>query len=286
MAVGQLPVRVFVISLESAIERRQHMTDVLSKIGITAEFFPAVDGRRLTTEQRNRYSSSLARRIYGCDMNDSEIGCYLSHDAIYEKMIRENIETALILEDDIDCVRDLKMVIDDLMAQDSWQLVRLMSSRGRVVAPRTSRDYGATLGKIGQRDLCRIDRGILGSCAYLIRMQAAEAMHQYGRSIFMPIDQTLDRFWENGIVPLVLRPMPVWHRNDLQSDIGERGRLAGPEPDWRELLQRRVQRLLDAINKRVFWLSYSQPTVGAPLSLLGWRSARLALSALAVTPLA
>jgi hypothetical protein len=77
------------------------------------------------------------------------------------------------------------------------------------------------------------------------------------RHIFMPIDQTMDRYWENGIAPYVLRPLPVWHEGVLPSEIGKRGRAAAAPPGKLDLLTRRAQRLIDGLNKRLFWLTYS-----------------------------
>src|SRR5262245_33796044 len=107
--------QVFVISLDRAVERREHMTSLISRLGLVPQFVSAVDGRRLTAEQRARYSSERAKRIYGCEMSDNEIGCYLSHLSIYSKMVEHRISAALILEDDISCVSDLKPIIDEVM---------------------------------------------------------------------------------------------------------------------------------------------------------------------------
>ena len=49
-------------------------------------------------------------------------------------------------------------------------------------------------------------------------------MLTYGRRISRPIDQTLDRYWENGIVPYVVRPFPVRQHPAFKSEIGVRGK--------------------------------------------------------------
>jgi len=96
----------------------------------------------------------------------------------------------------------------------------------------------------------------------------------------MPIDQTLDRFWENGIVPYVLRPMPVWHEDLFESEIGQRGRTLTAAPAKKNVRRRRVQRMMDSVNKRIFWLAFRVPSVGSLMAMLGIPSARMALVAL------
>lgn len=258
------------------------MKGLISKVGFTANIVSAVDGKTLTTEQRTRYSSERARRVYGCDMTDSEIACYLSHLSIYSRMVEQRIDTALILEDDISCVADLKPVVDEVLKlpSGSWQVIRLQSTKKSVSHPETEEGAGEAVAKAGVREIFRLRTSVLGGCAYLIRLGAAAAMLSRSEHIDMPIDQTLDRYWENGIIPYVLRPMPVWHEDLFDSEIGVRGRAKEANPSAGVLLRRRAQRLVDSLNKRIFWLSFRVPSLGSVMSRLGVGSARMALRAL------
>lgn len=279
---GSLP--VFIISLDRAEQRRDYMRALIARLGMTAHFVSAVDGQNLTAEQRARYSSRRARRVYGCEMTDNEIACYLSHLSVYSRMLEEGIETALILEDDISCVADFKAILDQALTLPtaSWQVLRLQSTKRSVASPDASatRARGEAVAEVGPRRIFRIRTSVLGGCAYLIRRSAASAMLVRSKHIEMPIDQTLDRYWENGIIPYVLRPMPVWHDDLFNSEIGVRGRKLTKKAPAGVLLLRRAQRLLDALNKRVFWLSFRVPSLGQALALAGVASARMALAAL------
>jgi glycosyl transferase family 25 len=279
---GFAEARVFVISLERALDRRAHIAALASRTGLKAEFVTAVDGRALTPEQRSRYNPKRAKRIYGCEMSDNEIACYLSHVSVYERMVRENIEVALILEDDISCVADFPKIVSDLCAMpcDSWQVIRLQTSKRSVATGDRKRTRGEAVASVGARKVCRVRTSVLGGCAYLIRRSAAEAMLERSAHIDMPVDQTLDRYWETGIVPYVLRPMPVWHDELFCSEIGDRGRTIAPPSPTLTLFGRRAQRLVDSFNKRVFWASFRVPSFGAVLAHAGVPSARTALKAL------
>ncbi len=258
------------------------MRSLVSQLGLTANIIAAVDGRRLTAGQRARYNSDRAKRVYGCEMTDSEIACYLSHLSIYSRMLEQRIPEALILEDDISCVGDLKPIVEQVLnlPQGSWQVVRLQTTKKSVAAGDSTRTAGEAVAKVGDREIFRLKTSVLGGCAYLIRLGAAAAMLARSEHIDMPIDQTLDRYWENGIIPYVLRPMPVWHEDLFESEIGVRGRAAEIKPSMGVLVRRRQQRLVDSLNKRIFWVSFRVPSVGGALSKLGVGSARKALHAL------
>lgn len=273
---------VFVISLDRAVERREYMKRLVSDLGLDATIISAVDGKSLTPDQRSRYNSERARRLYGCEMSDTEIACYLSHLSIYSKMIEHRMEAALILEDDISCVADLEPIVEDVLKlpQSSWQVVRLQSTKTSVSHPSDARGAGEPLARIGEREIFRLKTSVLGGCAYLIRLSAARAMLRRSEQIDMPIDQTLDRYWENGIVPYVLRPMPVWHEDLFESEIGKRGRATQTVQDRKVVRRRRMQRILDSLNKRIFWLTFRVPSIGAVMARMGIPSARMGLVAL------
>ena len=102
--------------------------------------------------------------------------------------------------------------------------------------------------------LYRLRTHPLGAGGYLIKQDGARRMVNYGRPIFMPIDHTMDRYWENGITPYIVRPLPVQQRSELGSSIG----LCGEKYVERQSLSGRVmvrlQRLNDSMRKRLFWL--------------------------------
>lgn len=257
------------------------MRRLLADLGFEAAIVSAVDGRNLRPEQRARYDSARARQVYGCDMTDNEIACYLSHLSIYTRMLEDGIDTALILEDDISCAPNLKKIVEDVLKlpRANWQVIRLQSTHGFVSRPTCELGRGNSVAWAGEREIFRLRTTVLGGCAYLIQRSAAAAMLERSRRIFMPIDQTLDRYWENGIVPYVVRPMPVWHEDLFASEIGRRGRQV-QKVDKLTLIRRRIQRNLDSLNKRIFWLSFHSPGIGSLLAGLGVPSAQMAMRAL------
>jgi glycosyl transferase family 25 len=275
--------KVFVISLDRAADRRAHMLGLLSRLGLEAEIVSAVDGRTLTAADRSQYDSRLARLNYRSEMTDTEIACYLSHYRLYERICREELPLTLILEDDIDIAPNFMEVIGALAAQPDppWSVVRLQTQRGKLIHPTTEHCHGRLVCDLGGSGLYQLGAHVLGGCAYLMRLSAAQTMVTYARTISRPIDQTLDRFWENGIVPYIVRPFPVRQHADFCSEIGVRGKAAYVYERRVDALRGRLRRARDGINKRMFRLALRRPWLSDLAGLALPLSARLSLRALA-----
>ncbi|MBV8576539.1 MAG: glycosyltransferase family 25 protein [Acetobacteraceae bacterium] len=256
-AISGLP--VFVINLERDTERRQYMTQLLDRLGMHAEFVTAVDGRTLSAADREAYDPRRALRVYGVSMLDSEIGCFLSHYRLYERMVRDGIGTALIMEDDVRVDPALPRIARELLdcAVTDWTVIRLDSKRDQVLDPRSTRFRGIPVATLsGGEKVYRLRTRVLGVGAYLIRQEGARRMLDYGQRIFMPIDQTMDRYWENGILPYVVRPFPVHQRDDFGSNTGSCPSTRRNAQPWAVRLERRLQRAADGISKRMFNLTH------------------------------
>jgi glycosyl transferase family 25 len=273
------PYRVFVINLERAAKRRAHMTRLLKQLDLDAEFIPAVDGAALAAADRAAYDPGKARVVYGAEMTDAEIACYLSHYRLYERMVRQDIGCALILEDDVEASPDLKEIVGRLLElpENSWSVIRLESLRASVVTPTDGPSIGQKIADVRGGGLYRLETHVLGGGGYLIRRAGAERMLAYGRRIFMPIDHTLDRFWENGILPFVVRPFPIRQRDDFPTLIGPRGREVSRRRTALSVSRRRLARASDGISKRLFRLCMRSPALGCVLAMARIRSAALAI---------
>ncbi len=253
-----MTVPAFVINLPRDAERRDHMRGVLRAAGIDAEFVPAVDGRALGPEDwAAHYDRARCLRVYGLEMTASELGCYLSHYRLFERIVAEGMDVALIMEDDIEIAPGFGALVDELVAgpHQDWQVLRLFCSRPRAAAPSARKYEGRRLASLSNGyALYRLNVHVLGAGAYLIKRGAAARMLAYGRRAFMPIDQEMDRFWENGIVPYMVRPLPVRHRDDFASSIGDRPTSRRRDQPLGVRLSRRLQRIVDGVRKRLFVL--------------------------------
>lgn len=106
-------VKTYLINLDEAKDRLAHMREELARVGLDFERIPAVRGSALSAEERARsfspvrsFVASKARRL-----KDGEIGCALSHLAVYRKMIARGEDVALVLEDDVRLTDRFKAVL-------------------------------------------------------------------------------------------------------------------------------------------------------------------------------
>jgi glycosyl transferase family 25 len=100
------------------------MESALRELGVSFEFFDAVEGRALCREEiESEYDESAVKRNIDRTLSANEIGCTISHRRIYRKMIEEGIERACILEDDILIDHDFPEILDYLDTADITKTV-------------------------------------------------------------------------------------------------------------------------------------------------------------------
>lgn len=102
--------KAYVINLERSVDRREHMDVQLKPFtNICFEYIQAVDGRLMTKQQiRERFNEDKFKDRNSYFIRPGEIGCTLSHQKCYRKMVEDNEPYVLILEDDIK-VSDYKL---------------------------------------------------------------------------------------------------------------------------------------------------------------------------------
>ncbi len=88
-ALNKIFDKIYVITIPSFTDRIENMKKRLD--GIDYEFFYGVYGGDLDTSEYRDRGSKLTR---------GQLSCALSHYKIYEKMVQENLDNVLILEDD------------------------------------------------------------------------------------------------------------------------------------------------------------------------------------------
>ena len=93
--------KVFVINLDKSTDRLALCQQNLERLGIDFERIPAVYGKDLSEQQVvDFYDRAANQKGYKKDLNTGELGCYLSHIKCWQKIVDEQLDFALILEDD------------------------------------------------------------------------------------------------------------------------------------------------------------------------------------------
>lgn len=101
--------KIFVINLDKSTERLSHMTSQLDRLGYAWERFPAFGPARVEDTARD-----LALPLLHGACTTPEKGVALSHYAIWNRMIDEGIDHALVLEDDVHFCHEAKKHLDSI----------------------------------------------------------------------------------------------------------------------------------------------------------------------------
>ncbi|HAW48920.1 MAG TPA: glycosyl transferase family 25, partial [Roseovarius sp.] len=91
----------FVLHLVRASARRENAQALLAGCGMTGEVWAAVDGRAMSsTDLAACVGARLFAPVYPFGLKPGEIGCFLSHRQIWAEIVRRNLASAFIIEDD------------------------------------------------------------------------------------------------------------------------------------------------------------------------------------------
>lgn len=260
---------VYVINLPDDAKRRQDMHTRFDPLGVPLTFIEAVRGRNLSADETAAcYDSARRRKYFVRDLLPAEIGCILSHKKIYEKMVREGVQKAVILEDDVIPEQDFTECVNTLDSTPiKWDIVRFLGSQK--VYKRGHRKI-AQLGS-GCYWLVRLPTTPGGSHGYMITRHGAEIMLKYMQRNWLPIDGLLGRLFETGLETLSTYPAPVQIDEEVTTTIGdERFDKTIKETGLRKLqfiVHRGLYRLSDTLGKRyVYWSSYTRDHKNSKLS--------------------
>ncbi|XP_037956310.1 glycosyltransferase 25 family member-like [Teleopsis dalmanni] len=96
---------IYMINLNRRPERRLKMEKLFAILNLDVEHFPAVDGKELNLDIINemgiKFLPGYEDPYHHRQMTMGEIGCFLSHYRIWEKIVENKLKEVLILEDDI-----------------------------------------------------------------------------------------------------------------------------------------------------------------------------------------
>ena len=197
---------VYVISLARAVDRRADITRRLNTAGVDYEIIDAVDGNQLDLSTlKNRLRQDKFRAKYDRDMKRGEIGCFLSHYNLWQRIVKEQTPFALVLEDDAEWEDDFFATVRDVVqSKYYWNVVHLSKSgdTGRI---------DSTLQTVGNnRKLARLKHPRKITTAYLIDLDGARKLLPYCYEIIEPIDaQWLNYSLYNGYFYHVQPPPTV-----------------------------------------------------------------------------
>lgn len=197
--------KIVVISLARAIERRQRIVANLEALGLEFELRDAVDGHNIPPEFEPLIDRAGSRRD-GRLIRMGSIANWLTQRQVLREMVENGPEMLTVLEDDADFAPEFPAVLDALERTDTpFGIVFLhRGPRRRPFVPHVALETGHWLGWVRWSHF--------GSQGYTITRQAARRFLEANPLVRTGIDRALARYWHHGQMTYCIRPAAVVHR--------------------------------------------------------------------------
>lgn len=96
---------IYIINLDERVEKWLRVDQLLKQLGCFPNRFSAINGWKLTDEERQQLAGPYHVRVRG-----GHTGCYLSHVSVLMDAYKRGFNRAWIMEDDIEVLDDLKKI--------------------------------------------------------------------------------------------------------------------------------------------------------------------------------
>lgn len=104
--------RIFCINLKERLDRWESLKDIPN-----IERFDAIKSKDCSDFDLQLNPADLSSKLY-FKLHPGAMGCYLSHYTLWNKIVDENIEYALILEDDVEIDSIKKLLLSNLIIEN------------------------------------------------------------------------------------------------------------------------------------------------------------------------
>ena len=203
--------KAYILHLERAVARAANVQRLSARLPIESEIFAAVDGARLSQAEIDKaYARLRFRPRYPFALTASEVGVFLSHRAIWRRIVDEKPEFGVIFEDDAEIDARLFAGLIEFVAAEraAWDYVLM---------PATPIRGGTAVARRGGLALLRPDAPPLRAIGQIVSRAAAERLLAATLPFDRPVDTFLQMTWVTGQPVLVAAPSPV---SDVSRETG------------------------------------------------------------------
>lgn len=196
--------KIIVLNLERSIERRNVMRTRLEGLPFEIEFLSAIDGKLLHYDS---LPDGTEKRLA-----PGEIGTYLSHVKAWQTVVEQNLECAVILEDDVLLEPSFPSIVNELCQLDfRWDAIRLSA-----LMP----IKGISLCSLSDgTELLLPNKNPSGCQGYLVNKPGAERLISRLSIPLQPIDNAFDRYWKYGLYIPIISPSVVCEDRTITSTV-------------------------------------------------------------------
>ncbi|WP_342631804.1 glycosyltransferase family 25 protein [Marinobacter alkaliphilus] len=235
---------ICVINLDRSKDRWNHISKQFEKADLEITRISGVDGKLANHPLFEKYCDELSIRWKGRSLSAGQLGCFASHYLTWERCVNSK-SPIIVIEDDAVISDKLKVFIDNLTTLpkqvECVRLFRNHSKHFRTWPVKTIADG---------IELVKYTKGPMRATAYYITPPAAKKFIEASQRWFLPVDITMDRFWDNGVECYGVLPEIVWNDESLDSTIGY------DEPKVARPLRVRARRELFNLQEQLLkWIS-------------------------------
>ncbi len=207
---------ILVINLDSNPERLQSIEKQCQEYGLNFTRIPAVRGSSLSQAERDAvYNEEDNRKYYYKVLTSGEIGCTLSHVHCWQFIIENDLDYALILEDDAIFTPHLTATLNALatLAATDWDYIKL-SHGSRIKSYPSAQALGNGISLTSVNKLPSTTTG------QFVSQAGAKKLLESAFPIVRPIDIDLQFWYEKNLRCYTIRPFPILN-GDFGSEINK-----------------------------------------------------------------
>lgn len=174
----------YVISVNTAIQRREHITREFGKKNIPFEFFDAI-----TPNQLPELAEKFGLNITHSQLSKGEYACLFSHFYLWQQMVDNNESYIGIFEDDVHLGENAEKFLNTTdWINSECKLIKLEHFFNQLI-------LGKTIGQHQNRSIRQLKQANLGTAGYIIHQDMAKALIIYMQNLFKnkaePIDHIM-----------------------------------------------------------------------------------------------
>ena len=222
-------IHTFVITMPNEINRQKKAKYQLKDISDNFEFFFAPGKPEKIPSNYNKWKR---RFYYGRDLTLGEFGCFQSHKSVLKKIVNNELEVALVLEDDFIFLDGFKESINALLKCNyKWELVRLLSK------PKLKNRMKKSVANLNEKfNLIRLSTAPGGAYAYLVSLKGAKKLLSAMNEIWCPVDLVMGQPWRTDIEILTILPAVATWDQSFESAIGDKRFKKRQLKGWQKLI--------------------------------------------------
>ena len=172
----------FIISLENAHDRRQHIKEQFESNHIPYAFFDAINATEIDT-----MAKKLNIPIANTRLGKNEIACFLSHASIWQLAVDNDYPYVCIFEDDVYLGEDSEFYLNNILEwkPDDAHILKLEVYNTVIKVNGRSESL-----KVGDRKLVKLAAKHTGCAGYIITLKTAHILLDIVRNYerLIPVD--------------------------------------------------------------------------------------------------